>query len=100
MKKKLGLVIILGMVIFLGVLTINNVLEEKTLKQVTEDAFENFGIQSIHTTGDEDPRILVDVYDMEDSIKVEGYLEENLSNDDSEKYDIKVFSRNGIDYDY
>lgn len=70
--------------------------EPYSIEAVMDAVWNEYNVQSTMIGGEDsegkaDPTIWVDVYDQEDIPKVKNYIENNLSKDDLEYYQIDVF---------
>ncbi|MBO1001252.1 hypothetical protein [Pseudogracilibacillus auburnensis] len=69
----------------------NNFKKEKTVGEVTTDAFHKFEMQSIQV-GECYYDVWVDVYDIADTPKIEKYIKNNLPAEDRDKYNREIFA--------
>lgn len=71
--------------------------EPYNFDEILESLSGEYSIQAIQVSGDTHPTISVDVYESKDISAVKKHLGNNLSEDDLDRYDIEVFSRNSIE---
>ncbi|GAA0302062.1 hypothetical protein GGQ92_002289 [Gracilibacillus halotolerans] len=77
--------------------------ESYSVETVVDSVWSEFMVQSseigeYENPSDGEPAIFIDVYDKNDIPRVEKYLQDNLSKNDLNKYEIVVFSNKGITY--
>lgn len=101
-KHKVG-IFILVIVAIISALFWNGQSEPYSTEAVVDSVWEKYEVQSFEIgeyqdPSDGDPVISIDVYDKNDIANVEKYLQDKLSKDDLAKYELNVFSNQGIIY--
>ncbi|MFD1927670.1 hypothetical protein ACFSFY_06270 [Sporosarcina siberiensis] len=114
MKRNIGILTLLGVVVAVSVLfgnaqnnagTTEAVKDPYSTQAVVDSVLDEYGVQSTLIsraggaggTDESGYSILIDVYDENDIPKVEKYLENNLSKDDLTEYKIDIFSNGNRD---
>ena len=82
---------LIGATLFSGVFFAKAFTKDQTVEEVLETARAKYDMQG-YIIGEEPATIDVDLYNEDDVEKVEKYIEKNLSDEDLEKYTIRVFS--------
>ncbi|EZH64834.1 hypothetical protein DH09_20180 [Bacillaceae bacterium JMAK1] len=88
-KSKLAFTSIACVVFIFALVTLIHK-EPPSMETVVDSLWEEHHVQSIQV-GDTDPVIAVSVYDQEEIVKVEKYLEHNLSKASLGQYSLHVF---------
>jgi len=96
-KSKVGVFILACAVIGIALLGFTQKEESYNTDEVLGSLSDEYAIQAIQISGDTHPTISVDAYESKDISAIKKHLGNNLSEDDLERYDIEVFSRNSIE---
>lgn len=90
--KKLGVIALISATLFLGAFSIKSLGKDQNVDDVLKTTMNKYNVQG-YIIGEEPATIDVDLYEEEDIEKVEKYIKSNLSDEDLNHYDIKVFAK-------